>query len=272
MSARPLRIALVLVGLQAMMLVPTQTQAQQPDTFRSARDELHDRGVVLFRQGRYREAVQAFHRADRIRPSAVNRWNIMRCYQELGEHSNALRALDGYLQMPEISAADRVEAERRREEITQAQRVAAFSGTPHSPTSPPSATPPPLPSAAGSPRTERNSPSFVGPLVVLGAGVAVALAGLVLDIAAYVQSDPSYYLYGDDQFSSEDSYEEWRSSCTDLALAGDILLGVGGAIAVGGLVWVIVTASRRRSSRASTDTLNIAAGHDGIMLRVNWPF
>jgi len=80
---------------------------------------------------------------------------------------------------------------------------------------------------------------------LLGTGLALAVTGGVLDIVAYTRAEEPQ---GFDDF---DEYQEWYDSVGDMALAGDVLVGVGAATFVGGLIWLLVN---RRSRRGGSES------------------
>lgn len=96
---------------------------------------------------------------------------------------------------------------------------------------------------------------LIGPWVLLGSGLAIAVTGGVLYGLAYAE-------YGNhEQFESLQALDDWASTVESRAIAGDVLVGVGAAAAVGGLVWLLLTrrAIRRNASASSTTRLNIGA-------------
>ena len=219
-----------------LSLSPSPSFAQGAAEDRQAQ-QLHEQGVSLFQAARYSEAVRSFEASARLAHNPLNQWNIMRCYQELGDYRRALRALDRYLANSTIPATDRAEGERRRQEL---RAVRGSSG------------------GAG----------LVGPWILLGSGVAVLLTGGVLDLVAYLQSDRD----GSDQFGSEAAYESWYEGVRNMALAGDVLLGVGAAAAIGGLVWLVVAMRQRSRSRTSQPPVALSVGSDGLMLQTQIRF
>jgi hypothetical protein len=74
-----------------------------------------------------------------------------------------------------------------------------------------------------------EAPFPVGPVILLGAGAAVLVAGLAVGLVGVKEA-------GDAPTSDGPEADAARSK----ALAGDILAGIGGAAAGAGLVWLIV--------------------------------
>ena len=88
---------------------------------------------------------------------------------------------------------------------------------------------------------ERGRSQRIWSWVLFGSGLALGLAGMAVDISAYLETQRT------EPFSSDGAMEEWAEEVERTALIGDIVLGVGLAVAVGGLIWVLV--SRRNRAR-----------------------
>lgn len=84
---------------------------------------------------------------------------------------------------------------------------------------------------------ERNR-RRVGPWIVLGLGLALSLTGALIDIVALADSNTS------EPFDDMDEVSRWENRVEDLALAGDLLLFPGLAVALGGLIWLLVESGR----------------------------
>jgi hypothetical protein len=85
-----------------------------------------------------------------------------------------------------------------------------------------------------------------GPWVVFGVGAGIALTGVALWAAAYAGSQR------EDRFDSVEDYDHWQYRVYDLAFAGDILVGVGAAAAVAGLIWLTIDRIRARRQQPSS--------------------
>jgi tetratricopeptide (TPR) repeat protein len=237
--------------------------AQQPEAVQQAQ-ERHLDGVRLFQNGQLREAAEAFGQAEQLAPNPLNHYNRARCFQELGEPESALSSIDLYLAASSLSPTDRSDGEALRERILEAQRAAA----PPEPLPLPLPVPEPEPEAPQPTEPVAEGPSLVGPWAMLGSGLALLVTGGVLDIVALSRSNPDGY----DQLENLTDYEEWHTSTTNLALAGDVLVGLGAAAAVGGLVWLLVARGRRSSSQEATPPLSVAMGRDGLALQAHLRF
>ena len=200
----------------------------------------HERGLQLYDRGRYQEAAQEFERAEQLAHSRANVMNLARCYHNLGRNDYALTYVDRYLAEPDLPQDARGRAEQLRQEI--------LSGS-----------------------TGRGGHRTAGPWALFGAGLGVALAGVALDAVAFVASNRD----DGDAFSSPQAYEDWRSRAMGMAIAGDVLLGVGAVAAVGGLVWLLLS---RRSARLGASSRGLAAlslmpsASGGLMLQTSFGF
>lgn len=241
-----MRLVVLFVPLTlGISLAAVPALAQQTDTVRQAQ-ALHEQGAQLYQQGRYREAAQAFEQSERLLRNPLNHWNLMRSYEELHEYRSALRWADQYLANPDLSASDRAEAEQHRQQIQAAQG-----------------------SGPSTPDSSPGGSSLVGPWAVLGSGLALLLTGGVLDVVAYTRSGSDHS--SENLFASFTEYDDWRSGVRNLALAGDVLVGVGAATAVAGLVWLLL-ARRRSPAQASEPRFFTVASRDGLMWQARLRF
>jgi tetratricopeptide (TPR) repeat protein len=255
-----------------VLLVASPVWAEQMDTAHEAQ-VLHEQGVNAFQQERYLDAIQAFEAAERMSHNPNNLWNIMSCFERLGNLDAALVSLERYLSSPDLAPQDRETAAQRRVELEAARRAAeaqpadapapAPEPEPVEPPEPAQPEPEPPPAAEPEPPIEQpvaEGPSLAGPWAVLGTGLALALTGVILDVAAYVRADPE----GQDTFTSLDEVDDWRTGAYNIALAGDVLVGVGAATAVAGLIWLLVARNRHAPDQAAP--IRMLAGREGLMV------
>ena len=106
--------------------------------------------------------------------------------------------------------------------------------------------PPPEPATPQPPTPpERERRWRGGPWVLFGAGVVVALTGVAFWAAAYSQS------LQEEPFGSIDDYNWWTGWTYDMALAGDVVVSVGSAAALAGVIWLALDRVRERRSSSS---------------------
>lgn len=222
-------LTLALVAISIALWSPPARAQQSPDMEAAAQH--HEQGISHFQANRYQEAIRAFEAAERLAHSRANLMNLARCHQQLGDNSRAVRYLDRYLAEPGLPADARQRAEQLRGEL------GGGGGT-----------------------------SLAGPWVILGSGLALILTGGILDIAAYVRSDP------DQSFDTYDQYDDWRSSSVSIAVAGDVLMGIGAAAAIGGLIWLLVARRSGSNQASATRYFSLSPTRRGAMLQTEFRF
>lgn len=121
----------------AFATIPTSPAPASPDGSKAA-DLLnqarshYQRGVEAYRQGRYREAIDSFTKADVLVPSAALSFNVARAYEKLHDRSNAVIWYRDYLQRAGY-ISDRSDIERHVTALEQSlrstglQRLSVFS-------------------------------------------------------------------------------------------------------------------------------------------------
>lgn len=116
-----IRWQLSLLTLVALTLCATSTRAEpsasppplsttDAQTKDLAKQHL-DRGVLAFREGRYKDAIDQFLEANRTYPSASTSFNIAKAYEKLGDDAGALSFFRDYLRRgPTASDRDQISA------------------------------------------------------------------------------------------------------------------------------------------------------------------
>jgi hypothetical protein len=91
--------ALLLAAAPAAQAAPPPSLAPRPaPADATAQAKAHfGRGVDLYKQARYREAIAEFQEAYRLRPHGVIHFNLAQCYERLGDIPAALQAYHDYL-------------------------------------------------------------------------------------------------------------------------------------------------------------------------------
>lgn len=205
----------------------SHAQSSSPASLQQA-TVYHERGLQLYQQGSYSDAAEQFEYAERLAHSRANLMNLARCYQALGRNRDARSNIDRYLREPDLTPDARFRAEQLRAELS---------------------------SSGG------GASSLAGPWALLGSGLGLILIGATLDIVAFVKSNRDEQ----DPFGSIPEYDDWVSSSMNLAIAGDVLVGVGTAAAVGGLVWLLL--ARRSGGQATAPSrrgvVSLAPTRDG---------
>jgi tetratricopeptide (TPR) repeat protein len=196
MAARFSRLAPTVTILLSMM-VASEAGAQEPSRELAQRAMSHyERGVSAYRNARYDEAIEAFNRAYAVDPAPILVFNIAQAYWKKSDRQPALEAYRRYLIL-DPSAPNRAQVETRIQELTGT--APALAPSPVEPAPLPAPAPPrPVPGAlalapappsapvltASRPAGEAAERAFyrrglfwsVVGAVVVGTGVAVALA------------------------------------------------------------------------------------------------
>lgn len=108
MSIRTSMFASLRMTVSAACIVsvtaPSLAQAGDPsarpmeaDTRSATAESRHRAGVVAYAKGHYRDAIDLFLEADRLRGSAAISFNVARCYEQLDDASGALAWYRDYL-------------------------------------------------------------------------------------------------------------------------------------------------------------------------------
>jgi tetratricopeptide (TPR) repeat protein len=120
-----LAVSLLMGGAGAALAQPTEAQREAGEFF--------DRGEALRKDGKYREAIAAYQRANALAAHPNNLFNIALSYEKLGEWANAADYYERYLTADD-SATD---GEMVRAKIRDFRgRVAGGSVTPEKPEKP----------------------------------------------------------------------------------------------------------------------------------------
>jgi tetratricopeptide (TPR) repeat protein len=253
---RTARIAL-LIGACIAPALPAAAQSEAPtvDDKQERARELHERGLAAYDAERYDEAIVAFREAYELSPVPGILFNLAQAHLAKGPRScpEARRAFSMYLQASP-SASNRSAVQARIDELNacadaEERRRAEEAAAPVSPSTPaPSPAPRERPGAnAAEPKPLEESDNV--PWLALGVGglgVVAAAVGVVFYASA-----------GSD-------YDELKSSCRDQCApsswedaaererTGLVLIGVGGAVAIGSLVvWLATGRSGKAPTRAT---------------------
>lgn len=175
--------ALLSALVAAATLAAAPLHAEEAVTGTEAEAEamaLYAQGEEHYTAGRYDEALSAFKQAYQRLPTPLLLVNIGQCFRQLGDHGNAVRALERYL-------ADEPEADNRAEveELIAAERALLPK---------PAAPPPTAQTAAAAPKDrggEEGAPdNGVLWMAVGGAALALAVGGVVTVAVLAAQPAP----------------------------------------------------------------------------------
>ncbi len=196
-------------------------------------------GSAYYEQANYADAVKEFNEAHRLSKRADLLYNISVCYERLGHWDDAIAALQQYL-TERPNAADRAVIESRIKNFeTRRDAEKVEESTP--PPSKVSNAPPPT----FAPPKRRHVASYI--VGGIGAGLLLAALGTGIE-AQYTYSDL------DSKCTmrlcpNEQTLKDERSFGRALTISTDVLIGIGGAAFVTGVILFIVEA-RKPAPRA----------------------
>ncbi len=257
-----MRFAVVAVGLALAAVSPTV--AAQPRLDAAARS-FYQNGAAAFQAGRYDEAARAFREAHAISHAPELLFNLALALERGGDYRGALQSLtdfrnagapnyeratlDRQIESLRPRAAEQEEAERRRAageaapteprvEVRERRVIQpAFYRVEH----------------------RRSALNTVGPWVTLGLGAAVGVAGIIQGVA--VSGDVATL---NDVNAGRSPWSDDAQGALDRAPGGVtrawILGSVGGAMVVGGALWLLLRGSGERRVVNVAPTLSVTEG------------
>ena len=92
--------------------------------------ELDQQGVRAFREARYEDAIRDFHAARDLGGPPSELWNIARSEERVDDAERAVQVLDEYLAAPDLTPADRAEAEREKKLLATRPSTLTITTTP----------------------------------------------------------------------------------------------------------------------------------------------
>lgn len=235
--------SLALLGL----LAPLASLAQPVNEERRATARaLFEAGRGAFEAGNYERALDYFERTYALTPAPELLYNIGQAAERAQRDERALTAFEEYLaRVP--NAEERAAIEARIAVLRAAIAERGATSDPPSPTDPAPALsidPPPTDAdratGASVVRVSRGSEPPIGGWVTAAGGGALALAGAVLFGVAVSRADEVR------DAAPGTPWVDLRGAHVDadaLGIAGGVLVGIGAAAAVAGIVWVIVGSS-----------------------------
>jgi hypothetical protein len=194
--------------------------------------------------------------------------NLARAYELKPDRSEAVNALETYLQRkPEAPDADQI---RRRIDNLKAQ-IAASAPPPAATAAQMPTSPPPVPTAAQPPEgADKGRGPGATPLIVAGAGGAVAIVGAVLLVTGIKSENDAADQCPLRRQCPQEVTDQGNSARTQQKIGG-VMIGVGGAAIVGGLIWHFASgpsssAQTPRSGQRAALAPVIAPGFTGLSL------
>ena len=234
----------------------------QPSLLPEAEDEARSRfelGESLYRQGRFEEALAEFERAHQLTRRPTFYYNIYLCHRDAGHPRQAVGALRRYLE--ESDAVENRGLLERRLQSLEAQIAAEEQARRSAVAAEYRAT------AAESARAHSAPVSRVGPFVTLAVGGAmlVTAGGVGLSLLS-VRNELEDECWGS-------ACPSWEHDQIDAlrrrSITFDVLAATGGALTLGGLVWLLASRPHAlRDERSSGSArFHFGCGATGCQVR-----
>jgi tetratricopeptide (TPR) repeat protein len=228
---------LLMAALAAAILAYAAPAAAQPASPTQADEEAAKAhflaGSSYYEQANYADAVKEFTEAHRLSKRPDLLYNISVCYERLGRWDDAIGSLQQYLtEKPE--APDRAVIESRIQNYEQRRdqeraRAAAI------------AQPAPLPPPPPPPSPRRHVASWI----VGGIGAGLLVAALGTGVTAQLAYNDLKMKCGGFDCPGDQSLRDEASFGRALTISTDVLLGVGGATLITGVILFIVEAKKK---------------------------
>jgi tetratricopeptide (TPR) repeat protein len=236
---------LAVVAQQGAKEYPDCTR-QPSDSDTSAAKGAFQAGQVSFNEADYDRAINYWEDAYRRDCTAhAMLLNLARAYELNGNPRQAVIALDTYLaRNPSSPQRDQI---GRRVEVLK-EKIAALptateTSTPTE-TDEPTNTAVPATTATGIPTDQRTAGSRpILPLVVAGAGGAIAIVGAIVYLGATSDYNKAKDDCGGKVTGCTAEVEQRGNDAADRQTLGGVVTGAGLAVAAGGLVWYFLSAS-----------------------------
>jgi hypothetical protein len=215
----------------------------------------------------YDRAIVRFHEAYRLDCTKHELLIIISAaWEKKGEKSEAARALEAYLDRAQnLSESDRGTYQRGLDKLREEARKKALANAP--PTATSTSTAPP-PNGEGGGHTVL--PWIAAGAGVVGVGIGITLLAVAPEYPENQGCDKDARkctpLPGEtEQSPSFKDRQEKAGRATNLPLAGTILLAVGGALIVGGLLWHFLEPTDTKSAKLRIQPA-LVPGYGGLSL------
>lgn len=254
MTLRP-TVWLALFALASLAAPPVSAQRDEPaptaapdggaapePTARQRALDLFEESVGPYREGRFDEAIRLLEQAYELFPEPVLLYNLARAYEGKGELATAADKYEQYLRL-EPTASDRGAIEQR---VLNLRRVLARRRVSQR-------SPDPGPRQASSPNARPEAGGRWLPWALVVTGGAVSASGGVLGLLArQKESDARSATNHRDASASWDEAEN-RATLANIAFVA------GGALIVGGSVWLVLS--------RSGDSVTLGISPNGVVAR-----
>jgi tetratricopeptide (TPR) repeat protein len=218
-------------------------------------DALLARAVEAYNAQRYEQAVQDFQRAYEMRPQPEIIYNIARIYERSVQREQAIEQYQRFLSLPNTTSDLRARAatalESLRTEMAAIERANRPQNDPNNPNNDPNnAQNPTGPTTPTQPVRPRTPASVLAGWILVGLGGATLVGGVAMGALALTEQTAT------NEAGSLAEYNEHNDLGSTYALTADILFGAGGALAIGGIVALVIHAVRSRNAADEADDPN----------------
>jgi tetratricopeptide (TPR) repeat protein len=231
--------------------------------------ELFNNGRALFDEGNYPAAITAFEAAYEISKEANLLYNISLAYDRMNDYDQAIYYLDQYRAL--APANEHASLDERRESLVKRRKRAAEDAE--------------LEAARKSQEENDNTGDSggsgqtdtgptqriftVGPAILTAVAVAGLGAGIGLGVASQNASDSARDNCTDapnGENLCQGGFEDDAQSSRNLATGANVAFGVGGAAAVGAIVWIAINASKRAKQNKAAVAPSFNGRHAGLVI------
>jgi len=213
--------------------------------------KLTNEGMTFFRAADYRHALERFLQAATIDQDSNLLFNIARCYEMLGDRDAAIEKYEAFLAKPDADSQGKVRANEAIRVLREAKaRSAAAAAAPPvvaTQASPPIAIGRNLDAGPGGVNSgdDVQKPLLTAAVVTLSAGVLVTAAGVIAMALGSADHDKVTNSAGYGNQMQVDPLTQAQAqalvdSGNSKQLAGEIAIGVGGALLVTSAVLFVV--------------------------------
>ena len=216
-------------------------------------ERLSNEAMDKYNAGDFQNAIVLYLRAYKAEPSAAILYNVAVVYdRKLDEKSLALDYYRRFVGAPDADAALVEKALARIRVLKEAATIERAPATERARTEPAAAAVPAVGAPVVTAKNEPSTPSStISQYILMSVGGAAFVTGAVFGVLV---------LNAKSQFDSSVALADKKSlssSGKTKALTADILMGIGGAAAVGGALWMLL------SPEPSSTTASLGVGPSG---------
>jgi tetratricopeptide (TPR) repeat protein len=224
---------LLMAALAAAILAYAAPAAAQTQADEEAAKAHFLAGSAYYEQANYNDAVKEFLEAHRLSKRPDLLYNISVCYERLGRWDDAIASLQQYLtERPDAPDRAVIESRVTNYQTRRDQELARVVAAP-----PPIAAAPPT--VAPAPRRH------VASWIVGGIGAGLLVAALGTGVTAHLTYNDLFTKCGGTVCSGDQTLRDEESFGRALTISTDVLLAVGGATLIAGIILFIVEARKK---------------------------